>query len=426
MTATPTEIGRGFDFYQATLDCVHCGLCLPACPTHHELGLETDSPRGRIFLVRALAEGRLDEPSGFRVHLDQCLGCRACESVCPSGVRYGEILESARGEIERRWPSTGFKARARRLLLTRVVAHQGRLRLAFRMLRLAEVLGLRWLAGKLGLLPELTARLMPHAPPAADRRPLAGTHEPAGECRGTVALFTGCVMEQVFGDLNRKTLQLLLANGFRVHVTPGQVCCGALQAHDGQMDVARELAAENVRAFADADIVVNNSAGCGNSLKEYGHLLGTAAAAEFAGKCRDVCEFLAEQGLTATPAPFPHKVAYDAPCHLCHGQKVRQQPHEMLRQVPGLELAEHPSSEDCCGSAGIYNLNHPELAASIGRTKVEALATTGAEYVVTGNPGCIMQIRAHLQLTKSPQRVLHPVELLLPGDRSAASSETGR
>jgi glycolate oxidase iron-sulfur subunit len=394
--------------------CVHCGLCLPACPTYDELGLEPDSPRGRIVLLRALAEGRIEEPSGIRSHLDQCLGCRACESVCPSGVRYGEILESARGVIERRWPGRGWRAGARRFLLTRIIAHQGRLRRAFALLRLAEVLGLRWLAGRVGLVPELTALLLPQVPPAAARRPLTGTFEPSDECRGTVALFTGCVMEQVFGDLNRQTLRLLLANGFRVHATPGQVCCGALQLHDGQVDAAIELAERNVRAFAGAEFIVNNSAGCGNALKEYGHLLGTAAAAEFAGKCRDVCEFLGDHGMTATPAPFPHRVAYDDPCHLCHGQKIRRQPRDLLRQVPGLQLVDHPEAEACCGSAGIYNLNQPELAAAIGRAKVAQLGASGAEVVVSGNPGCIMQIRAHLRLAGSSQRVLHPVELLLP------------
>ena len=416
MTATPD-----WPFYEDTLDCVHCGLCLSACPTYDVLGLETDSPRGRVFLVRALAENRLTNGKEIRQHLDQCLGCLACESACPSGVRYGQILESSRGLIEQRWPSSGPKNRLRKWLLTRVVARQGRLRLAFRFLRLAQVLGLRWLALKTGLIPKLTAHLLPDAPTAKQRAPLRGTHEPVGtpgsEVRGTVALFTGCVMEQLFGDLNRKTLELLTANGYRVEVVERQVCCGALLLHDGHIETAKELARTNIEAFADADIVLHNSAGCGNAMRDYGHLLDEASARELASKCRDVCEFLGTEGLVAQPAAFPHKVAYDDPCHLCHGQQVRTEPRDLLNTVPGLELVDHPGSERCCGSAGIYNLTQPELAAEIGQQKAAQLVDTEAEVVVTGNPGCIMQIRAHLAMANGANtkiRVLHPVELLLP------------
>ncbi len=401
-------------FYQSTLDCVHCGLCLSACPTYDALGLETDSPRGRVHLIRALAEGRISDPAPIRVHLDQCLGCRACESVCPSGVRYGEILEDARGTIEERWPASGFKARLRRFLLRRVVAHQGRLRLAFRFAKLAETLGLRWVAGRLGLLSRLSSDLVPSVPPAALRHPLSGTHEPEGSARSTVALFTGCVMEQVFGDLNRKTLELLVANGFRVAVTEGQVCCGALLLHDGQVAAAKDLAERNIAAFRGADFVIHNSAGCGAAMREYGHLTGTDDGRDLGSRVRDVCEFLAEQGLTTPPAPLEAKVAYDDPCHLCHGQGVRTQPRELLAQIPGADLVAHPDGETCCGSAGIYNLNQPELAEQIGAAKARNLVRTEAEIVASGNPGCIMQIRAHLKRAGSTMRVAHPVELLLP------------
>ena len=411
-------------FYQDTLDCVHCGLCLPACPTYDVLGLETDSPRGRVLLVRALAEGRIEEGRDIAQHLDQCLGCLACESACPSGVRYGQILESSRGLIEQQWPSSGPKNRLRKWLLTQVVAKQGRLRLAFRFLRLSQVIGLRWLAQKVGLIPELTARLLPDAPTATQRAPLRGMYEPpdipASKVRGTVALFTGCVMEQVFGELNRKTLDLLTANGYRVHAVEGQVCCGALLLHDGHLEDAKKLARANIAAFADADVVLHNSAGCGNAMREYGHLLDEDAARQLSDKCRDICEFLGTEGLVVEPAPYPHKVAYDDPCHLCHGQQVRSEPRALLESVPGLELVPHPESERCCGSAGIYNLNQPELAAAIGQQKAEQITSSGAAAVVTGNPGCIMQIRAHLAMqgdANSQVPVLHPVELLLPASR---------
>jgi glycolate oxidase iron-sulfur subunit len=229
-----------------------------------------------------------------------------------------------------------------------------------------------------------------------------------------VALFTGCIMEPLFGRVNRATLQVLLANGFEVVVPREQRCCGALLVHAGRPDRARELARANVAAFGDADVVVNNSAGCGCALAEYGHLLGDASGAAFAAKCRDVSAFLAAAGLSATPAPCHERAAYDDPCHLCHGQGVRSQPRELLAQVPGLELVAHQAPEDCCGSAGIYNLLQPGLAARIGRRKAESLARTGVGLVLTGNPGCMLQIDSHLRQVGHKARVRHPIELLLP------------
>lgn len=405
-------------FYTRSLDCVHCGLCLPTCPTYQVLGVEADSPRGRIYLMRALAEGRVEDPQAIRPFLDRCLDCRACETACPSGVRYGEILETVRGDLERQQPKRGLAAWLTRTLLWHVVARQGRLRLAFTAMRLAERLGLRWLATRLGLLPKAMAQLAPPVPAGPDRRPLpTGLHVPPAHVKRRnvkVALFTGCVMEQMFGRVNRATLRLLLANGFDVDVPAAQGCCGALLVHAGQPDRARELARRNVAAFAGADLVVNNSAGCGCAMKEYGHLLGDADGAAFAAKCRDISEFLAEVGLTAVPAPQHARAAYDDPCHLCHGQGVRAQPRALLAQVPGLELVPHERPEDCCGSAGIYNLLQPAVAAEIGRQKAERLLAARVDLVVTGNPGCMLQIDSHLRATGHPVPVRHPVELLLP------------
>jgi len=401
-------------YYVRSLDCVHCGLCLEACPTYRVLGLETDSPRGRLYLMRALAEGRIEDPANITPHLDRCLDCRACESVCPSGVRYGQILEAVRGELAKDQPARGPAARLRRFLLWHVVARQRRLRLVFALGRLAERMGLRWAARALGILRPHQDALLPKIPPARERRSLAGTHPAEGVARGEVALFTGCVMEQLFGRVNRATIALLQRNGFTVHVPEAQVCCGALLLHDGQVDRARTLARANVAAFAGSLPILTNSAGCGCAMREYDQLLDTAASRDFAHRVRDVSEFLAGVGLTATPAPRPQRVAYDDPCHLCHGQGVREQPRQLLRQVPHLQLVAHADPEDCCGSAGIYNLLQPELARAIGARKAASLLASSAEVVVTANPGCMLQLRAHLRSAPRAIDVVHLVEVLLP------------
>ena len=404
--------------YEHTLGCVHCGLCLPACPTYKTTGAETDSPRGRIYLVRALAEGRIEDPEVVRHHLDRCLDCRACETACPSGVHYGAILETSRAALEAKKPATGMRVHIAKFMLRHVVVHQRRVRAMFALMGLAERLGLRRLARAIGLLPKAVDDIAPHVPPAAERAPLpTGWHKPKGQSRGKVGLFTGCVMEPIFGRINRATLQLLLANGFEVFVPAAQKCCGALLVHAGLPDDAAKVARENTKAFAEVDFVVNNSAGCGCAMREYGELLGDDAGRAFAAKCRDVSEFLAERGLVATPARCESKVAYDDPCHLCHGQKVRTQPRELLAKVPGIALVQHERPEDCCGSAGIYNMLQPELAQDIGARKAEALCAAKPDLVATGNPGCMMQIAAHLKAAGSNARVVHPVELLLPEAR---------
>ncbi|MCA8950600.1 MAG: (Fe-S)-binding protein [Planctomycetes bacterium] len=406
--------------YARTLDCVHCGLCLPACPTHRVLGVEADSPRGRIYLMRALAEGRVEDPNAIRPFLDRCLDCRACETACPSGVRYGEILEDVRSRLQQQSPARGLRAWLVRTLLWHVVARQRRLRAAFWLLRAAEITGLRWLATRLRLVPPTAAALAPKTPPARARRPIPpGRHSPPpGVARRgrAVALFTGCVMEPMFGEINRKTLRLLLANGFDVDVPATQGCCGALLVHAGHAGLARRLAAANVRAFADAEIVISNSAGCGCAMKEYGHLLGDEGGASFASKCRDISEFLAAEGLSATPAARVARVVYDDPCHLCHGQGVRREPRELLAAVPGLELVAHERPEDCCGSAGIYNLLQSELASEIGRRKLEAILAGRPDAIVTANPGCMLQLDSHARASGHSVPVVHLVELLLPSE----------
>jgi glycolate oxidase iron-sulfur subunit len=404
--------------YTRSLDCVHCGLCLPTCPTWQATTMETESPRGRIYLMRALAEGRVADGNTIRPFLDRCLDCRACETACPSGVHYGELLESTRAAMERAAPRRGLAAWLVRTLLWHVVARQRRLRAACFGLRAAELLGLRWLATRTRLLPAAFAELAPRMPPRRERRPLpTGLHvPPPGVQRRSVrvALFTGCVMEPLFGRVHRATLQVLLANGFEVVVPAAQRCCGALLVHSGRPDRARELARSNVAAFAEADVVVDNAAGCGCAMGEYGHLLGDAAGAAFAQKRRDICTFLAHEGLSAEPAECHARAAYDDPCHLCHGQGVRRAPRELLARVPGLEIVPHARPEECCGSAGIYNLLQPELASTIGRRKAESLVAARIDLVLTGNPGCMLQIDSHLRRLGHLRPVRHPVELLVP------------
>lgn len=404
--------------YARSLDCVHCGLCLPTCPTWQTTQLETESPRGRVYLMRALAEGRVADPAAIRPFLDHCLDCRACETACPSGVRYGELLESTRAAMERAAPRRGVSAWLVRTLLWHVVARQRRLRWTFAGLYAAEMLGLRWLAARLRLLPAAVAQLAPPVPPGRERRPLpTGLHVPPPGVtrRGVrVALFTGCVMEPLFGRVHRATLQVLLANGFEVSVPAAQRCCGALLVHSGRPDRARELARANVMAFAEADVVVDNAAGCGAAMADYGHLLGDEAGAAFAGKRRDVLTFLATEGLSAVPAECRMRAAYDDPCHLCHGQGVRREPRALLAQVPGLEIVPHARPEECCGSAGIYNLLQPDLAVAIGARKVDSLLAANVDLVLTGNPGCMLQIDSHLRRAGHLRPVRHPIELLAP------------
>ncbi|MSR39378.1 MAG: (Fe-S)-binding protein [Planctomycetes bacterium] len=403
------------DLYQQTLGCVHCGLCLPVCPTYRVLGMETDSPRGRIYLMRALGEGRIENLDVVRTHLDRCLDCRACETACPSGVQYGNLLESVRGDLEQKAPSRGLRPRIARFMVRHLLIHQRRLRLAFSALRAIEVVGLRKLARILRLIPRSLDAIAPPVPSGTQRAPLkTGLHQPIGPVRGRVGLFTGCVMEPMFGHVNRATLAVLLANGFEVVIPKAQRCCGALLVHMGLPDDARTLAKANIAAFADCDVILNNSAGCGAALKEYGHLLDAPAAANFAKKCRDICEFLDSVGLTQLPAARNVTIAYDDPCHLCHAQGIREAPRKLLQQVDGLKLVAHARPEDCCGSAGIYNLLQPELAAEIGRRKAETLTKAGAQLVVTGNPGCMIQIGASLRGIGDHTPVCHPVELLVP------------
>lgn len=412
---------------RAGLDaCVHCGFCLQACPTYLTLEDENDSPRGRIVLMRSVYEGTLEpESPSVETHIGRCLGCRACETACPSGVPYGQLLEATRATLARRRPLPRI---ARVLLAT--FEHSSRSRLAMLGGRLLRAMGIARLLsrfpGRAGFAMAMLASTRRDAM-LARRRPRVHRARAQAATRGTVSLLTGCVMEGLFAPTNRATARTLGVNGYQVTPARGQGCCGALHAHAGDDEGARRLARRNIEAFerSGADYVCVNAAGCGAMMKEYGHLLaGDPAwrdrAARVASKVRDVSELLAAAG-PRPGGPVRLRVAYDAPCHLLHAQRIASPPLDVLRAIPGLELVALVESDVCCGSAGIYNLVEPETSDLVLRRKLENIAASGADIVTSGNPGCLMQIGAGLARAGSRVAVVHPVDLL---DLSYAAERT--
>jgi len=421
--------------YTASLDCIHCGLCLRTCPTYQLTGRESSSPRGRIHLMRAVAEGRLDPLApAFGEELDFCLACRHCESVCPAGVRYGEMLEHTRDALVHAAPRPWTERLARRIGFGVLVSRPA-LRLSFGALRLLQRTGLLRLFAALAGQRGAALAALPEVPPASERAALPELTSARGKRRGAVAVLEGCVMPELYGRVNRDTVAVLSAAGFECRTAPGHVCCGALHAHNGELEGARALARRTIASFdalAGDDgqplQLAVNSAGCGAHMKAYGHLLAAdpawqPRAERFSARVRDLSEVLAPHArdlqLRLAPRALPGKVAYDDPCHLCHGQKVRKEPRALLEAVQGLQCVELPESESCCGSAGIYSLLRPDDSQAIFATKLAALWECGAELLVTANPGCQLQWESGLARAGSQVRVLHLAELLaraLPDD----------
>ena len=416
--------------------CVRCGLCLNQCPTYRELGVEMDSPRGRIYQMVQVDEGRLALGDSFVRHIDLCLDCRACETACPSGVQYGLLVEAARAQIEQHYRRPLRERILRYLAFQHLLAKPSSLKVAGFLLRGFQASGLQELvrqSGLLNVLPRL-AELDQLAPPIESPSffPQIGKVFPArGPRRFRVALHAGCIANLAFARLQEATVRVLQENGCEVVVPAGQICCGALHVHAGLREFARRLARRNIDIFGNlpgggpVDAILTNAAGCGSTLKEYEHLLHNDAAwaekaAIFAGKMRDVTEFLAEIGLVQQMHPLPGAVTYQDSCHLSHGQKVRKQPRQLLQSVPGLQLVEMPLSDLCCGSAGIYNITETKLSMQLLRRKMESVNSTGATTIATANPGCILQLRAGAKLWGSGQRVVHVIELL---DQAASGGE---
>ena len=415
-------------------DCVHCGFCLPTCPTYALWGEEMDSPRGRIYLMNLGLGGAAELTDTYVGHFDKCLGCMACLTSCPSGVQYDKLIEATRAQVERNYPRS-FTDRWFRRLLFALFPHPGRLRAAAAPLWLYQRTGLQWLMRRSGLLNLLPARLRSMeslAPPvtlAAFRRRMPERIPAQGQRRGTVGLLAGCVQSVYFRHANDATARVLAAEGYDVVVPAAQGCCGALMVHAGQEDEAIVFARRTIDTFdaAGVDTVVINAAGCGSTMKEYGHLLRddptyAARAKAFSARCRDISEVLADSAPRAPRHPLAMRVAYHDACHLQHAQRVKLQPRQVLAGIPGLAVVEIPESAICCGSAGIYNLVEPEAARELGDRKAGHILKTGAEAIVSSNPGCLLQIRAALQRGGHLLPVYHMVELLDASIRGEALS----
>ena len=419
--------------YEDYSRCVHCGLCSNHCPTYRLWGREADSPRGRIKQMSLVDQGRLELGESFVTHIDRCLNCRACETACPSGVEYGKLLELARAQIEQKYKRPLISRIARDVVYRRLLPYPQRIALAAQLLKFYQRSGIAGIARATGILRLLglheREQLMPKIDSEFFFSELGKTFPARGSRRARVALFAGCVAQVTFSELNRATIRVLQANGCDVVVPRAQVCCGALAAHAGVRDVARSLALKNQAAFpvGEYDAIITNAAGCGSTLKEYTHLFAGedaahAQAEQFTAKVRDVSEFLAELGLVAPLRAVPMRVTYQDSCHLCHGQKVREAPRKLIRAVPGVELVEMQLSEQCCGSAGVYNVTETKASLDLLALKMEYARLTKAQAIVTANPGCILQLRAGAAMHRTGQEVLHVVELLdrASVDRTAA------
>jgi glycolate oxidase iron-sulfur subunit len=431
--------------YSVVQQCIHCGMCLPTCPTYMETRIERNSPRGRIALMRAIADGRLEAQKAFADEMYFCLGCLACETACPAGVDYAGLFEMARAEAER---SPALQSPPRKflrwLLLGLLFRRQWRLRLAGRLLWFYQATGLQALvrrSGLLRLLPQswraLEAKtpvvkrhfspdlIMPEEVPFGGPGYLlpgspkaTGSNHPRPTYR--VGLLTGCVQDLIYSDVNRDTADVLLANGCAVVTPPSQACCGSLHAHNGEYEMAKDYARKLLDHFDldRLDAIITNAAGCGSHLKHFDRLLHddpryAARAAQWSEKVRDISEWLVEIDFRAPERPGAEaRVTYHDACHLCHGQKITAQPRELLAKIPGLQIAPLPESMWCCGSAGIYNLIQPEMADKLLRRKLDHIASTGATVVATGNPGCLLQISNGLAARGVKIEVVHPVTLL--------------
>lgn len=429
MSSSPTAGRSAFDTHhppstELVKDCVHCGFCLPTCPTYALWGEEMDSPRGRIYLMKLALEGRVPLNSTFVTHMDNCLGCMACMTACPSGVKYDKLIEATRAQIERNYLRSPFD-RLLRTVIFHLFPRPERLALLLAPMRMYQRSGLQALvrrSGTLNLFPRsmrIMEALMPSAPASANGNLLPERVEAQGQRRLRVGMLLGCVQRVFFPEVNAATVRVLAAEGCEVVIPRDQGCCGALMVHAGEEKEALNYARRTIDAFerAELDVIVTNAAGCGSSMKDYGYLLRddpnyAERARAFSARCRDISEVLAELEPCAPRHPLPLKVAYHDSCHLQHAQGVRIQPRAVLGKIPGLELLEIGEPALCCGSAGIYNLVKPGPARELGERKVRNALATAADVIATGNPGCLLQLRSGIQHAGSKVPVVHMVQLV--------------
>ena len=407
--------------------CVHCGFCLATCPSYRVIGKEMDSPRGRIYLMDAINQGEATIDTATTQHFDSCLGCLACVTTCPSGVQYDQLIAATRPQVERNQPRN-LSDRLIRLLIFNLFPYPDRLRPLLVPLWLYQKSGLQQLMRSSKVFSKLTPRLaamesiLPSITPDAWQTKLPEIIPAQGATRYRVGMILGCVQRLFFSPVNQATIRVLTANGCEVVIPPQQGCCAALPAHQGQEAQAQTLARQMIDSFRDRnlDAIIINAAGCGHTLKEYGHILAedpsyAELAQDFASKVKDVQEFLAEIEITAKLHPIATEeltVVYQDACHLLHGQKISLQPRQLLRQIPGISLREPLDANLCCGSAGVYNMLQPETADELGRQKAVNLINTGASVIASPNPGCSLQIQKHLESQNSQIKLLHPIELL--------------
>jgi glycolate oxidase iron-sulfur subunit len=452
--STPPQTGplrRNTHTYDLIRQCIHCGFCLPTCPTYAVLGVEMDSPRGRIYQMQAVADGRLQITEDFVDHMYCCVGCRACETACPSGVQFGKLIEAAREQIQLTPPVRTETAVAnppidqpattrislammlvRRFFFDLMLPSRLVLSLVFAGLKLYQRSGLQALVHRTGLLDTINALPTPFQGklklPEELMDSISGDLIPApfpeitpaiGRKRYRVGFISGCIMDQVFHDINEATIRVLTANGCEVITPPQQGCCGALHVHGGEAEHGRALARHNITTFEayNCDAIIINSAGCGSTLKEYAHLLQddplyAPRALAFSKKVKDISEFLAAIDLNREMGEIPQTVAYHDACHLLHGQKIKQQPRQLLKSIPGITLIDLKEADWCCGSAGIYNITNQEMAAELLERKMKHIAETGASVLATGNPGCMMQIALGARQRGMHIEVKHPIQLL--------------
>lgn len=402
--------------------CVHCGLCLNHCPTYKTLGMEMDSPRGRIYQILQVNEGKMEMGEAYATHIDRCLGCLACETACPSGVKYGRIVERARAQIEQNYERPLKQRTLRSWFYRKVIVDYSRLALMARLVRFYQRSGAQSLLRSTGVLRLFGVANLDRISPEIDKQFFFGeigkVFPAVGERRGKVAFVAGCINNVAFSHLNRATIKVLTKNGIEVHVPAGQGCCGALHAHAGFREDSRKLAQHNIEVFLAGtyDAIVTNAAGCGSHMKEYDDLLEhdpeyAARAREFKSKVRDVTEYLAGIGLRPPKNKIQQRVAYQDPCHLANAQRIRTQPRELLSAI-GCQVIELPHPDQCCGSAGVYNVAENELSMKILEAKMDDVASVTSDMIATANVGCMIQLRAGLAQRGSKQPVKHVMELL--------------